>query len=446
VESLDENADDISLDKREEKKGLLSSIGPLITSIILFIALGLFKSSLVNILILVFVIFIHECGHFIGMKLFKYKDVQMFFIPLFGAAVSGAQTHTSNAKKAVVSLLGPLPGILIGIGTGIAYLFTQEPILIEFTKTFIFINAFNLLPFYPLDGGHFFEEILFSRHPKIEIGFKVVATIALGLVALVLQAPILGVFALLVLQSLHRDHALAEVAHKMKSEVRDDEPFCFDKMPTVIFEKISALLRKKMPVKQHDSPVFEQYVFDTWKKAHSKPPSVKATLGFMVLYLIIIGVSVLSFTYFDVLHAYIDPEVEVSKQVLADGSEKLIETQYVFGSKYATIELDNRGYYDGREICIDDKTQKSIFEGTWKNGFAHGEWRFYNYLTGEIEEIRQYNNGTTIKVHEIVAGVEKEIPRNKWAFGAKRIRKKPKISKGFSSYIEKLNNPGIQRN
>jgi len=49
------------------------------------------------------------------MKLFGYRDVQMFFIPMLGAAVSGVESNPSSVRKAIVSLLGPLPGIIIGI-------------------------------------------------------------------------------------------------------------------------------------------------------------------------------------------------------------------------------------------------------------------------------------------------------------------------------------------
>src|SRR5258706_5980780 len=41
------------------------------------------------LLVLVGVLLFHELGHYLGMRAFGYGDVRMFFIPFFGAAVSG---------------------------------------------------------------------------------------------------------------------------------------------------------------------------------------------------------------------------------------------------------------------------------------------------------------------------------------------------------------------
>lgn len=35
------------------------------------------------------VLLFHELGHYVAMRLFGYRDVRMFFVPFFGAAVSG---------------------------------------------------------------------------------------------------------------------------------------------------------------------------------------------------------------------------------------------------------------------------------------------------------------------------------------------------------------------
>jgi len=40
----------------------------------------------------------------------------MFFVPLLGAAVMGRHYNVKGWQKAVVSLAGPVPGILVGLG------------------------------------------------------------------------------------------------------------------------------------------------------------------------------------------------------------------------------------------------------------------------------------------------------------------------------------------
>ena len=77
-----------------------------------------------GLLILVSVLLFHEAGHFAGMRFFGYRDVRMFLIPFFGAAVSGKRGDVAASKEAIVPVLGPLPGILIGFAIGIA---TRSP-------------------------------------------------------------------------------------------------------------------------------------------------------------------------------------------------------------------------------------------------------------------------------------------------------------------------------
>jgi hypothetical protein len=75
-----------------------------VVSVFLFARLGMFRNSVFGFSILIIVIFIHELGHFIGMKIFKFKDVQMLFIPFLGAVVSEKTINPSSWKKAIVSI------------------------------------------------------------------------------------------------------------------------------------------------------------------------------------------------------------------------------------------------------------------------------------------------------------------------------------------------------
>ena len=66
---------------------------------------------LMNLLI---VLVIHEMGHFIAMKVFKYQNVRMLFIPLMGAFVQGKKSNYSQKQSLIVLIAGPFPGIIIG--------------------------------------------------------------------------------------------------------------------------------------------------------------------------------------------------------------------------------------------------------------------------------------------------------------------------------------------
>src|SRR5437868_13272177 len=84
------------------------------SSLALYLALGYYIFKKWEILLLITaVVVIHEMGHFIAMKIFRYKDLGIFFIPLLGAYVSGTKREVSQKESAIILLAGPLPGILI---------------------------------------------------------------------------------------------------------------------------------------------------------------------------------------------------------------------------------------------------------------------------------------------------------------------------------------------
>lgn len=175
---------------------------------ILLVTMGLFVISqlgqdqtLVGIAAVVGVLLFHELGHLLGMKLFGYRNVKMFFIPFFGAAVSGKRQGVAGWKEAVVLLLGPLPGIVLGLALATYALRHPSPALMSVASVMVMINAFNLIPVTPLDGGRFFQVLLFSRHRYLEVGFTVLAALLLvagGFLGLIIL-PVLGVLMLLAL-------------------------------------------------------------------------------------------------------------------------------------------------------------------------------------------------------------------------------------------------------
>ena len=66
------------------KKSAARNLVIVVGSLLLFIAIGAVNVDFLGILVVAIVLLIHELGHLIAMKLFGYRDVQMFFIPLFG--------------------------------------------------------------------------------------------------------------------------------------------------------------------------------------------------------------------------------------------------------------------------------------------------------------------------------------------------------------------------
>lgn len=159
----------------------------LVLSAALFAAVALLGSfDLISVALIVVVVLVHELGHYAAMRAFGYTDVRILFIPLLGAVTSGKPAKVAPWKRAVVLLAGPVPGLLLGwllvLGGALAGA-DFEGRWSELVGMLLFINALNLLPVMPLDGGRLLGMAVFARHPRLEVAFAVVTASALGLLA-----------------------------------------------------------------------------------------------------------------------------------------------------------------------------------------------------------------------------------------------------------------------
>ena len=116
------------------------------------------------VIVLTGVVVFHELGHFFAMKIYKYQDLGIFFIPLLGAYVSGKKQEVSQKQSAIILLAGPVPGIFLGI----ILHFLSIQFDIDFLKNvawiLIFLNVLNLLPVYPLDGGQLLHRLFLDNY------------------------------------------------------------------------------------------------------------------------------------------------------------------------------------------------------------------------------------------------------------------------------------------
>lgn len=122
----------------------------------------------------------HEMGHFIAMKSFKYKNVRMLFIPLMGAFVQGKKSNFSQKQSLIVLISGPFPGIVVGnllfwYSTWSPYnTWLGEPALL-----FILLNIINLVPLDPLDGGQMFKLLVKRVNEFLLMIFALISSLAL---------------------------------------------------------------------------------------------------------------------------------------------------------------------------------------------------------------------------------------------------------------------------
>jgi Zn-dependent protease len=144
------------------------------------------------------VIFIHEMGHWIGMKLCGYEDPRIFFVPLFGGVATGRKDRKTVGQELLVLLLGPVPGLFLALAAYWAgATWSGRPDwLWRFTLITFVINYLNLLPVLPLDGGRIVQALFLRRLPRLGFVFSGLSTLAVGAGALFLQSWILGILAL----------------------------------------------------------------------------------------------------------------------------------------------------------------------------------------------------------------------------------------------------------
>ena len=98
-------------------------------------------------------IFIHEMGHVLALRLQGVKSSAPMFIPFVGAFIAMKELPDNAFGEAIGAAGGPLLGTLGAIGCAGAGLVTGNPFWFALASTGFLLNLFNLLPMSPLDGG-----------------------------------------------------------------------------------------------------------------------------------------------------------------------------------------------------------------------------------------------------------------------------------------------------
>ncbi|HVG59400.1 MAG TPA: hypothetical protein VNA24_12650 [Hyalangium sp.] len=256
------------------------------TMVLFALAARLGEQGWRGVVVLVGVLLFHELGHWLGMKIFSFQDVRMFFIPFFGAAVSGRNVSAAAWKEALVLLMGPLPGLLVG--TILLWRSSVLPshLVANVGMMFLLINAFNLLPLSPLDGGRFFQLLIFSRNRFLELAFTVFAGLGLVGLALLVESWMLGVVAGMVLLSLPRQSKLLRTVKELRAsqlEV-DREP---EKLDEPSLRALYASSGTLVPQQLNGDQRLQQHV-RAMRQVHERtrmyPPSVLASLGLGIIW------------------------------------------------------------------------------------------------------------------------------------------------------------------
>jgi Zn-dependent protease len=410
------STEDVLLEVERNRSGK-GSIGKnavvLLITLALFFYLGFFRQGVKGVILLIAVLLVHELGHLAAMKLFGYRNVKMFFIPMFGAAVSGKSRNVAAWKKAIVSLAGPLPGILIGIWCLIIYAITKSEFFLYGAFIFIALNAFNLLPFFPLDGGRLLHEILFSRNRYVEMVFKILAALALIGAGLLMQAWILALFGGISLIAVSASFKLSGISKEIRERLAEEgvsegiyesyDESIPDDIAEEIVEKIQDRVKGKLNLKTMAS------MFETvWDGVDVRPPGALGTTGLLITYLAALFLPVAALIGSVVYGAVNMTRTEIIEYEKEDGQTGQKQQLFLGGVLYSESELSEDGELFHGDCVGYYRDGKVNQRGSWEKGRRDGEWKQFD-TEENLVMVTVYDRGRFVSRRELEGQEWKEI-------------------------------------
>jgi Zn-dependent protease len=102
---------------------------------------------------LVAMILIHEMGHVVEIRRQGMQATAPIFIPFLGAAIFQRSHPTDALHQAQIGIAGPIAGTIGATAAFALYGATHSPVLLIAALIGFYINLFNLLPVWQLDGA-----------------------------------------------------------------------------------------------------------------------------------------------------------------------------------------------------------------------------------------------------------------------------------------------------
>jgi Zn-dependent protease len=131
---------------------------------------------------LVVSIYVHEMGHVAALVRYGVRAGAPLFVPGLGAVIRLQQALDDPRQDARVGLAGPLWGLGAALVSAVVFLATAQPIWAAIAQLGAWINLFNLVPVWQLDGGRAFHALTRSQRwlavMAIVLAWVVVSAIA----------------------------------------------------------------------------------------------------------------------------------------------------------------------------------------------------------------------------------------------------------------------------
>ena len=122
-------------------------------------------------------IYVHEMGHVAMLRRLGINASAPLFIPGVGALVMLKQHITDPIDDARIGLAGPVWGLGAAIAAWVVYHINGAPIWLAIAELTGFLNLFNLIPIWQLDGSRGFHAL--SRPERWMVVAAIAAALAL---------------------------------------------------------------------------------------------------------------------------------------------------------------------------------------------------------------------------------------------------------------------------
>jgi Zn-dependent protease len=119
-------------------------------------------------LLLAAAVLLHEAGHALAMRIAGIEVHAIYLVPFFGGAAMPKSSYRSESNHAFVALMGPAFSLVPTLALAATAHASGHPRpFMEATWLFAILNATNLLPIYPLDGGLVLNALAGSISPRL---------------------------------------------------------------------------------------------------------------------------------------------------------------------------------------------------------------------------------------------------------------------------------------
>src|ERR1700736_228794 len=130
----------------------IPAAGTLISLVVSFGGYALFYGPWFAVALLT-MIFVHEMGHVVEIRRQGMQATAPIFIPFLGAAIFQRSHPTDALKQAQIGIAGPIAGTIGATVAFALYGTLHSPVLLLAALIGFYINLFNLIPVWQLDGA-----------------------------------------------------------------------------------------------------------------------------------------------------------------------------------------------------------------------------------------------------------------------------------------------------